>query len=358
MIYLLNFFFIFFSLTAHAGFLDLPRHFIDPCFKDPIAGGSLVRAHYYKPNETRPHRAREIIGQASKGVYFSVGTERGFLTAIQAPQITHLLLGDYDQWVCLYNNINFVLLKMSKGNRELYRHLRQESSLEEWKVNAKKVELTQREQKLVSESFFKFWREALKPENNSREDHVRVDFEEAPTPYHFIGDIHYLYNDQAFAKVYNFVSSGRIQSIVIDLSKSESLQALGRAMSKAKLSLSIMDISNAWWDIYLGLRGVDNLVNTLDQDFPKTEHTLLLGTGNSSNFEDEDLHIPSIEQSKHYDPVDLTRYAAFTIPLFLERRKEKPGRLPLPAPFFSKPFHSTVDFNKVSSDPCGESLKK
>ena len=76
------------------------------------------KASFLAPNEEYPADAVRILDQAVSGVYLSVGTERGFIGAALASNITHLLLADRDPRVVFFNRINIALLTVAQSREE------------------------------------------------------------------------------------------------------------------------------------------------------------------------------------------------------------------------------------------------
>lgn len=338
--------------SAFGSFLDLPEDMSDPCFQnsffEPEKG-------FIRPNETMPHRGAEILQKAPEGVYISVGTERGLMSVIQAPKVTHLLLVDRDEHVCRYNNINFALLKMSQGNRETYLHLRQKATFEEWKAAALLTpDLTENERTLVSfEGFYNFWlksRQTLHTQSllgltDALFLKKAISFEDPPTPYHFVKGVHYLYDEAAFQKVYKMVFEGRVQSILMNLKTVEDVKVVAEALKSKSLSLSAVDISNAWWPIYLGGEGVNRLVDQLVSRFPYSKDAYILGVGNSDHFASSDV----FAEEENYIDVRLFHYAAFTLKNYRLHQFRIPFYNADRSLFESRPGHGTIDFEYVKS---------
>ena len=261
------------SQSAFAAFLNLPASFRRECLTPQSYS-------FVKPNETMPHRAKPILEKASEGVYLSVGTERGILGAIQSPKVTHLLMVDRNAHICTYNNINFSLMKLSQGNRELYLHLRQKASFQDWLTivdNTIPLLSFEERQFVTSQKLFLFWRVSIDVENK-----LSVAFEAKGNPYHFIDGVHYLYEDEAFQKIYRMVAENRVDSIHLELSDAPAVRTLGREMNRLSLQVSVMDISNAWMPGYLNPGGLKRLVEVLKTNFSSNKKSFVLGT--SRNF--------------------------------------------------------------------------
>lgn len=264
----------FISTSANAIFLDLPFVFREQCLHSKAMDSGV----YIRPNEGMPQRAKGILEQAPEGVYMAVGTERGIFGAIQSPKVTHLLMVDANPHICAFNNINFALIKMSKGNRELYRHLRQKASFAEWSKLAIETDaLTPYERGFVTSlDLYGFLKKNLRVSENAPSD--IMSFEREPGLHHFPREVHYIFDDEAFKKIYHLVSENKVESILLDLADQKSLKLLGQAMKKKNLSLSVLDISNAWSGIYLGEEGLKALVNNTKAFFNLSKQSFILAT--------------------------------------------------------------------------------
>ena len=313
---------LFLSTAASASFLDLPGSFIDPCLNPGITSKS-----YIKPNETMPHRARPILEKAPAGVYVGVGTERGIMSVIQAPQITHMVLVDHMVHICAFNNINFALIKLSQGNRLLYKHLRQKALFEEWMKIAEQVPLTARERNFsTSKPLYIFWKAATQQFTRGG-----IDFERGIVKNHFIGGVHYIEDDEAFAKIYQMVVNNRVESIYFELGFEPELEALGKAMNKANLPLAILDISNAWYEQYLDVSGVRTLVQNVKKHFILDPKSFVMATGD--NFRLANPLEPIVGERD--GGAIFSRYTAFTFDFLMQN--------PTPFPFSSRAYDGEID---------------
>lgn len=261
---------LFWAVPSHAEFLNISEEFRLPCFKPGILG-------FLKPNEVMPHRAKPILEQAPAGALVSVGSERGILTAVQSDQITHLIMVDHMPSICAYNNINFALIKLSEGDQDKYRYLRKNASFQEWiALKSRAHDLTDHEKKfLSSRELFNFFRSVVEKKVDA------VNFEDPPTENFFSGDVHYLYNEKAFKRIYYLVANARVDSIFLDLGIAYDLLSLSSAMKIAKVPLSVLDISNAWMFNYLGDTKVSLLAKRVKNFFDLAPKAFVLGTGSA-----------------------------------------------------------------------------
>ena len=267
---------LFISTSAFAEFLDLPAEFRDPCLR------STGRTAFIKPNETMPHRAKPILEKAPAGAYISVGTERGIFGAIQAPQITHLILADYSAHICFFNKMNIALIRLSHGDRKLYRFFRQESLHQDWKdAVSKATDLSPSDAMMLNsfEHYDKWTKAARRPLHPEA-----VDFEIGENQFgqHFAGDVHYVFNDKAFEKIYRLIADNKVDVILLNLADPYGVPTLGKAMSRANVPLSVIDISNAWWSNFMGSENVLRLSALVVEHFIVGPASYMLAT--SDNF--------------------------------------------------------------------------
>ena len=193
------------------------------------------------PNERNPERALKVYKQAPKGVYVSVGTERGFIGAANSPRVTHLLLLDVDNEVVRYNQVNTILLKISK-NREDYLRLRLATETSDWMTSAKEAKLSVEEIQKLEDSHLIFKQEVASkgfkalqnPDLNSRE---------------FSG-VNYMQDDVLFNKIQKMAKDGRISSGIANISDANQMEQIFMQLSAKNLQVSIFDVSNAWWKKY------------------------------------------------------------------------------------------------------------
>ena len=297
------------SASAHAHFLNLPDSYRLSCLQK-LNERNVRNGLYIRPNEKMPQRAKNILAHAPKGAYVSVGTERSIFGAIQSPNVTHLIFLDRTPAVCAFNNMNMVLMKLSKGHLEDYRYLRQKASLEEWKQHIDKnpALLSEIEKKFVtSEDMFEIWQFAI------RSGDPVINFENPPRKNFFTEGTHYLYDDQAFQKIYHLVSNNRVDVVLIDLTEQDKMAELAKAMKEQGLHTSVLDISNAWHNIYLDSEGVYKIVDHMKKNFLLHDDSLVLGSGSMFPLIGEEDEIPNESD------ILFARYTAYTFEYFEEK---------------------------------------
>jgi hypothetical protein len=215
-----------------------------------------LKVQFLDPNETQPVKEKEILTLTSPGVYISVGTERGFIGASLSPDVTHLLLIDYEPKVVLFNRINIALLEMAQSQND-YVWLRLHASADEWKSRAKSCNLENYLKVYVSEpGNLLFFRTLLeKPGFQSFDD-----YELGLRSGKFVG-ANYLFNLNQFEKISKLAKKGLIQAEPIDLRDHDSVDKIISALSKASLKISVLDLSNACDRWYVPKSDLTHLLN-------------------------------------------------------------------------------------------------
>lgn len=254
--------FIFFATHAQADFISLSEK-TESKTPHPFS--------YLAPNEINPEIGAPILKHAGAGVYISVGTERGFMGAIQTPKASHLLLLDMDPQVVKFNRYNIALLKLSK-NREDYLHLRLNASLNELKERVKNTS-DKTLSALFDQESFQFW------QVNVRDSFLFSDFNRnkisffarykknlgtafsdkkiekyietfAKQDKEKFNVTNYLYEDSAFQKIHQMAQEDKIQAVLGNFTDHERLAEISSALKEKNLKVSVIDFSNAWdrWD--------------------------------------------------------------------------------------------------------------
>lgn len=231
------------SPQARADFLapaDLPKTSFDCCDWNFLA-----------PNEETPIDALSYFLRAIPGVYVSVGTERGFIGAALSPKVTHLLLIDLDKKAVVFNQMNIALLSIATSPFD-YRFLRLHASAEEWVSRVGKPGRVEKLDAaiLVQKNYWEWWK------NSVRENSDFEVFNSAPASagrdFAFRG-ANYMYYEPLFWRLKEMAMAGKIQAIQGDLKNLDSLRMIGRAIQRAGLALSVLDLSNVWQFKYIGL---------------------------------------------------------------------------------------------------------
>lgn len=239
------------SLTASAQFLDEGTLVRTSTAGDYFGGGVNSRGHIYViPNELNPEAAAPILAHATAGAYISVGAERGLIGALLAKDVTHLVQIDLVPEVVLYNQLNVVLLKIA-ANLQDYLLLRNGDPVE-WKKRASYAQLNDREKQILSSAEnAKFFATV---EGGARERLLNGDY--------FKGSS-FLRDEKLFAKAQLMARGNRIQVLQGNLTDSSLLRAVANEMKDRGLRISVLDMSNAWEEKYIGPIGIQEVVKAL-----------------------------------------------------------------------------------------------
>jgi hypothetical protein len=239
------------SFPAMAQFLDEGTLIRTSTAGDYFGGGVNSRGPIYVvPNELNPEAAIPILEHAEAGAYVSVGAERGLIGALLSKQVTHLVQIDLVPEVVLYNQLNVVLLKVAQ-NRQDYLELRGGSE-SEWKKRSTSTQLNDREKQiLASAENAKFFASV---EGGARE---RL----ANTAY-FKGSS-FLRDEKLFAKAQAMAKANRIQVLQGNLTDYPRLLTVANELKSRGIQISVLDMSNAWEEKYIGPVGIQDVVKSL-----------------------------------------------------------------------------------------------
>jgi len=218
-----------------------------PGFDAADPEGARPSLAFLKPNEEHPEHALPIFEQARPGVYLSVGTERGFISAAVAGA-THLLLVDRNPAAAAYNRANAALLALAR-DREDYRRLRQATlsqvsdAAEARGWDAPRVRRFQAD--------FRIFR-------GEQEGNKLVQ-----AGGRFFQGVNYLLDDALFGRLKSLADAGKIGALTLDLNDGRRVAALADALASAGLPLGVVDVSNAWWQKFMGVEGLNALASAL-----------------------------------------------------------------------------------------------
>ena len=244
---------------------------------------------YLGPNELHPIRMLPVTRLAPGGVYLGVGTERGLITASINPQLTFLILADYDPRAVFYNKVNLALLRLAPSRKD-YLELRLRHPFVMWQTLSRLGvrEMDPADLEILKDpKTFQWW------ESQVRGDKIHDNFLDFQTedrqtlgfgPEDFQG-ANYLFNDALFERVSRLAKKGKIQTTLLNLANPAEVRRVVSVLQRKgqrngqrnEMSLSIFDFSNAWWPQYEFPR--DKLHATLKElRLISTGETLFLGT--------------------------------------------------------------------------------
>jgi hypothetical protein len=233
--------------------------------------GEIWHGHFLAPNELDPSRMKVITSNAQSGLYVGVGTERTFIAAAINPQFTHALMADHDPWVVLYNRINIALLKAS-SSREEYLSARMRPAPNRWARLARTLTHTDPESAslLRDEDVVQWWQSQTLGEKQAE----KMKPLHEPSSGAFEGS-NYLHDDSLFSRLSQMAKEGRLQSIELDFSSPAALKKVVRTIQAKRLRLSVLDLSNAWQPVYLGLAAT---ARAIEQFSALSDQAIWLGT--------------------------------------------------------------------------------
>ena len=209
-------------------------------------------------------KLQHFLIDAPKGIYLTVGGERGFKAASMMPNITELWLVDISDEILKFNQINAELLK--SPDRLKYLNLRWEANFETW----------QNQKLKLSQEDFNWWEQHIRdldkldyplpeylnkwnktppcPNNKAKLDLAKIiDYKHG----------NYLFNDKLYAKINQLALNNKIRLKKINLEKKEEVEILKAELTKNQLKISILDLNNLYFSGYIGEKNYLELVKSL-----------------------------------------------------------------------------------------------
>jgi len=261
--------------------------------EEPLKEVSDKDGAYMIPNEGCPAIAIPIFNLNNRGVYLAVGTERGFNGAALA-SASRLILIDKDPGVVLFNRLNTSLLKLAKDQ---HHYLSLRSNPEALKTAIDELPSMNPNKQLWNEKNLDWWNQKVsRPTNETFAQllslHIAsnhgVDIRNYLNPTgHFMhlmmqisnsqgGNIKdYLNQDSLFSHLQDLAKKDRIESHLFDLADQIEIERLKASLNTHGEKIGILDISNAWDEPYLTIRGVAQLINILKPAFVNNSILLL-----------------------------------------------------------------------------------
>ena len=227
------------------------------------------------PNEQYPQDAYGILHQAPKGAYVTVGTERGFIQAAKYSNFSSLILTDASPAVVHFNQVNLALLKCSQ-NKEHYFSLRMKSTKQDWKKLTQATNtLTAEERELLADpNTWDWWKNTVRNpgevgkwrfENLHYPPTVKIDmpFEGA----------NYLYEQDQYDHLSKLAKTGKINVVPVDFRELKQLSKISNALKNTGEKISVLDLSNAWWNSHIGFENTQKISESL---IPKSNSRAIL----------------------------------------------------------------------------------
>jgi len=252
-----------------------------------VSDGKFPSNRYVSPNELNPELAKPILEKTINGVYLTVGTERAFIAAALSPSAEHVVILDYNPNITIYNNINIELLKASYSPkmsvpemRSRYLHLRFDADESEWietfsHLSNADGRVFQAEE--IREQY-QFWKKQHRSSEFTYFNKIPGTSELAP-----FKNANYLYDNRLFEKVQNLAVENKIHSFVADLTDLQSTGKFLTEMNSAGEKISVFDISNAWYEQYLGRKKISELIRLMNHDQVLLPKSVILTTDHHNN---------------------------------------------------------------------------
>ena len=224
---------------------------------------------YLSPNEFWPERAIPIMEKAPTGAYVGVGADRTFNLASLSPLIDRIICLDSDPQIVSFNLYNIFLLRASTS-REDYEHLRLKADWSELKqrLDLLLTELDPQVVAAVNEPYFLGIRMKLLTDrgfeifHEANKNGIVAQFHNAQ----------YMHYEAQFKRLKKLADSNRIEAHIANLKDPLFVKEL---VAKLGSHLSVLDVSNAWGERYIGKKLIFSVI---DQLSPKNSDALFLYT--------------------------------------------------------------------------------
>lgn len=197
---------------------------------------------FVSPNEMYPQEAIPILKHAPDGMYVSVGTERGFVSASLSDRFTSLMLIDRDPRVVRFNSINAALLEAAES-REEYKSLRLNADLKTWRSVARREGVSEAAASVLNDlDEFNWWHVCVRRDRHFSHFHNKP-WPIIPGPFKGANYLHY---DDQFERIKGIAELRLISSAVADLGDPSSRDLLCHVLKDSGQRISVLDLSNAW----------------------------------------------------------------------------------------------------------------
>ncbi len=213
-------------------------------------------------------------------------------------QATHLLMVDRDRSVVMYNQINSELIRVSK-DREHYLELRGENVevneydfYKKWNDRLNLLSIPLRKlphiKSLLSRETKYFWYHAVVSRFNLI--HFTSDPNTSIAKDPPFADANYLYYPKLFNKLQMTAQQDSLQVLQLDLSDSNKVHDLIQRIKKSKIDLSVIDVSNAWWNEHIGTKQFFEAIAILQEIAKPDTKIILTDNPNSPYLRDWTYH--------------------------------------------------------------------
>jgi len=214
------------------------------------------------PNEKNLENIRSNLALVTEGLYVTVGTERGFMSAaLTGDKTKALVLVDRDDKVVLYNLINKSLLALAK-NREDYLKLRQTVTYTDLQTYIKihgRYLSRENQQTLTHPQIWSWWiqnvQQNIQWHSFHQDPQLNADKSYANT--------NYLFDNKLFDSISELAKNNQIYVFHENLNSPEFLQKLTFISRTLHQNISVFDMSNSWQEGYLGHQQTITIINSL-----------------------------------------------------------------------------------------------
>jgi hypothetical protein len=249
--------------VGHPSFGADPFGFLEYVFPQSVptrADGFLFS------NERYPQDAESIWKEAGPGAYLAVGTERGFIGFAMSTGATHLVLLDVDTEVAHFNRANRALLAVASSRQE-YVSLRTTMDSSIWHATALASPEKSEARRILSDPReFEFWTQARASqtiEGGLMPGQLFAALEnpdEKSLQQGFFLKGNYLHDDVLFKRLHEAAREGRIHVDVVNLKQTKNFGVIIAALKDKGIPLSVLDISNTWWERFVTLQKTAELI--------------------------------------------------------------------------------------------------
>lgn len=241
------------------------------------------------PNETDLGQFRPQYEKMGQGIYLSVGTERGFMSAaMQGQNSTGLILVDRDPKITIFNYYNRALLALATSRID-YQFLRLQADFEHiqkrLKLASSAVLSSQNQFILTQLDIWQWWK--LIHQNSAWLSFMR---DPKLNPEGDFKNANYLFEEDLFQAISHLAKTNKIFIFNSRLEDPLLLTLLSQTLENNKSKISVLDVSNAWSTGYIGPESTLKMVQsfnsllTIDSQLVLTYLSQKKAYDNSSKF--------------------------------------------------------------------------
>jgi hypothetical protein len=170
-------------------------------------------------------------------------------------------------------------------SREDYVHLRLHADWNEWQKRIKEKSETNSMETLGQSSVYDNWKKwsQLVRQSGFNEFHSDVNYQTGSESGRPFGGANYLFSDIQFNHIRKLATDGKISIAHFDFGNEQAMKKLFTVMAENNLKISVLDISNAYEEGYLGYQGLSSLL--MNAEHVTHSESVLLLTRAIVNFE-------------------------------------------------------------------------